>query len=277
MLPPGWYPEDPEGLRGLVAEWSQARRPKTGAVAAIAPHAGWTYSGAIACLGIRSLGEAETVAVIGGHLPGSSPPLAAAEDAFETPLGLVEADAELRAALSDSLSARKPRGPALAWDDRPDNTVEVQLPLVKALFPDARILWLRAPNGRAALALGEALAEAASRLGRKLACIGSTDLTHYGPAYGFSPAGRGEAAERWVRESNDKDFLRAVLAMDASSVVDRGEADRSACSSGAAAAAIAFALGSGAVRAELLGYATSLDVRRDESFVGYASVGFYKG
>jgi len=275
MLPPGWYPDDPEGVLGLVAEWSRSRAPKIGAIAAIAPHAGWAYSGSIAHLGIRSLGDAETIAVIGGHLPGSSPPLAATEEAFETPLGAIMADVELKAALFASLAERKPRGPALAADDRPDNTVEVQLPLVKALFPQARLLWLRAPNGQSALALGAALAEAAGKLGRKLACIGSTDLTHYGPAYGFSPAGRGEAAERWVRERNDKAFLQAILSMDASAVVERGEEDRSACSSGAAAAALAFALGSGAKRAELLGYATSLDTRKDESFVGYAAVGFY--
>jgi AmmeMemoRadiSam system protein B len=63
--------------------------------------------------------------------------------------------------------------------------------------------------------------------------------------------------------------------MDGEAVLLRGEEDHSACSFGAAAAALSFAQANGAVRAELLGYASSLDVRKDESFVGYAAVGFY--
>ena len=48
----------------------------------------------------------------------------------------------------------------------------------------------------------------------------------------------------------------------------------SACSAGAAAAAIGFALETGATEARLLAYSTSLEVRRDDSFVGYAAVAF---
>jgi AmmeMemoRadiSam system protein B len=157
----------------------------------------------------------------------------------------------------------------------PDNTVEIQLPIIKARFPGSKALWLRAPNGPAALVLGRALAEATRVLGRKVACLGSTDLTHYGSAYSFSPAGHGARAESWVRDVNDKGFVDALLAMDGEAVLLRGEEDHSACSFGAAAAALSFAQANGAVRAELLGYASSLDVRKDESFVGYAAVGFY--
>jgi AmmeMemoRadiSam system protein B len=78
-----------------------------------------------------------------------------------------------------------------------------------------------------------------------------------------------------VREVNDKGFIDALLAMDRDEALRHGDDEQSACSPGAAAAALAFAQAEGATRAELLGYATSLDLRRDESFVGYAAVGFY--
>jgi MEMO1 family protein len=279
-LPSGWYPDGPEALGRTLSSWlgPELARPRGaaprehGALAVVAPHAGWAFSGKLAARAIAALAPARTVAVIGGHLGGGAPPLAAFEDGFETPLGTIPSDVELREALAAELS--RGRGLALDEDLDADNTVEVQLPLVASLAPGARVLWLRAPNGPDALALGEALRAAASSLGRSVACVGSTDLTHYGPNYGFSPAGGGSAAEAWAKENDDR-FIEAVLALDARRAVELGESERSACSSGAAAAAIAFARSSGATGARLLEYATSLELRRDASFVGYAAIAFY--
>ncbi len=263
-LPPGWYPADEGGVTAFVETWREGFGHGS-ARAVIAPHAGWAFSGRLAVRAIAALRPAETVVVVGGHLPAEAPVLCAPERYVETPLGALEADEELR----EALTRRIP----LATDHSADNTVEVQLPIVRALFPAARLLWLRAPAGREAVRLGTALAAAAAEVGRSLACIGSTDLTHYGPDYGFTPAGRGRAAAAWVRETSDKGFIDALIAMDPGLVLERGEAG-AACSSGAAAAAIAFAEAMGAHRAELLGYATSLETRESESFVGYCAVAF---
>jgi MEMO1 family protein len=280
FLPRGWYPDDSESLRELVASWTKGSEVlRGGALAAVAPHAGWTFSGRLAALAVSSLApptaaappEGLTVAVFGGHLPPGARALAARESAYDTPLGQLPADLELLAALDSSLGPRA----SLERDEEGDNTVEVLLPLVAALLPGARALWLRAPNDRSSLELGEALHAASASLGRTVLCLGSTDLTHYGPNYGFSPKGRGAQAEAWVRETNDRRFIDALLALDGAEALRRGEAERSACSSGAATAALAFALASGATRGELLAYATSLDVRRDDSFVGYAALGFF--
>lgn len=264
-LPPGWYPSDERSVGELIEEWN-AEPPPLGALAAVAPHAGWAFSGRLAVKAASALRGAETVVVVGGHLPDGYPVLIAPEKSFETPLGALPADLELAEALSAEMG--------LEEDRAADNTVEVQLPIIKARFPEAKILWLRAPAGLKAIALGRALKKAADGLKRRVSCLGSTDLTHYGPDYGFSPAGRGAAAEAWVREKSDKGFIDALLAMDPEAVLARGEAG-AACSSGAAAAALAFALASGAGRASLLGYATSLETRSSESFVGYCAVAFY--
>jgi AmmeMemoRadiSam system protein B len=273
-LPMGWYPDDPESVERNLSSWlgSPGPGPARGdALAAIAPHAGWVFSGRLAARALASLAPAETIAVIGGHLGGREPPLAAMDESFETPLGNLDADAELRDALASELSRR---GLTLREDDEADNTVEVQLPLVAFLFPGSRVLWLRAPNGSAALALGEALRAAAATLGRSVSCVGSTDLTHYGPNYGFSPAGKGSEAEAWVRGTNDRRFIDALLALDGGLAIELADRERSACSAGAAAAALAYAKAAGASRAALLDYATSLEVRRDSSFVGYAAIAF---
>lgn len=237
-------------------------------MAAVAPHAGWSFSGRLAAEAAASLERAPTVAIFGGHLPGGARPLAARESGFENPLGSLEADAELLLALDARID--------LGRDDEPDNTVEILLPIVALLFPGSRVLWLRAPNDESSIELGAALFDAAASVGRRVACLGSTDLTHYGPNYSFVPKGRGVGAEAWVKGTNDKRFIDALLAMDGVEALARAEADRSACSAGAAAAALAFARAAGATRARLLDYSTSLEVRSDDSFVGYAAVAFYK-
>jgi AmmeMemoRadiSam system protein B len=244
--------------------------PPKGAAAAVAPHAGWAFSGRLAAKAALSLAEAETIAVIGGHLPAGYPLLIAEEEAFETPLGAFPADLELAAALREAAAPLR-----LEADRVADNTVEVQLPILRALYPAARILWLRAPASQDSIRLGGALAEAAASLGRSLVCLGSTDLTHYGPDYDFEPEGRGPEAEAWARDKSDKSFIDALLDMDAKRALARGEAG-AACSSGAAAAALGFAAAGGAAKPRLLAYAQSLELRRASSFVGYCAVGFYR-
>ena len=278
FLPRGWYPDEGESLRYLVSAWTKETPSlRGGAIAAVAPHAGWSFSGRLAALAVSSLSplrEASTVAVFGGHLPPGARPLAARETTFETPLGPLRSDLELLSALESELGRGEGRR-VLGADDESDNTVEVLLPLIAAILPGTRVLWLRSPNDGYSIELGEALAAAALSLGRSLACLGSTDLTHYGPNYGFSPKGRGPAAEAWVRDTNDRRFIEALLALDGAEALRLGESERSACSAGAAVAALAFARAAGASRAELLEYATSLDARQDDSFVGYAALGFF--
>jgi AmmeMemoRadiSam system protein B len=236
-------------------------------LAAVAPHAGWHYSGAIAARAALSLDrDAETVAVIGGHLPGGLSVLIAGEDAVKTPLGEMPLDKELGLAVSQALDCKP--------DRYADNTVEVLTPMVHYLFPKAKLLWLRFPADAGSLQAGKELALIAGRLGRKLAVLGSTDLTHYGDNSGFSPRGEGEAALAWVRDVNDARFIEAVLSGDSAEILRRAEAERSACSAGAVLGALGFALERGAGKAELLAYGTSADQSPGavpDSFVGYGA------
>ncbi|MBN1242102.1 MAG: AmmeMemoRadiSam system protein B [Spirochaetales bacterium] len=275
-LPAGWYPDAAAEVARLVRGWEEeARRQEAaggGAVAAVAPHAGWYFSGAIAWLAVRSLDEgAETVLVVGGHGAPGSPVRLAPEDAFETPAGILSADAELTRLLADGLDAE---GFALAPDDRADNTVEIQLPLVRERCPKARVVWLRVPNESRSVRIGELAAGLARRLGRKAGLLASTDLTHYGPNYGFEPAGQGRAALNWVERENDRPVLEAMARMDEAEVLRLGEERGAACSAGAAAAAIGFARASGAVSGSILAYSTSAALSPSDSFVGYGAVAY---
>ena len=187
-----------------------------------------------------------------------------------TLLGSMPIDGELREALRKKLGG--------AADSYPDNTVEVLLPIVRFFFPEAMLLWMRFPAETASFDAGRAIARAAERLRRRTAVLASTDLTHYGAAYGFAPKGNGPEALRWMKETNDAAFIRAVESADPAAVLSWAEQDRSSCSAGAVLGALGFAAAAGLPAPRLLEYASSANVLAAEgeacpdSFVGYAAL-----
>jgi AmmeMemoRadiSam system protein B len=266
-LPAGWYPRDPTEVSRFLSDFNQEGPFSR---AAVAPHAGWFYSGRLAARSVCCLQpEGETIIVIGGHLS-DSPPLFAMEDAVRTPFGPIPIDGELRGVLLKSLGGME--------DRYRDNTVEVLLPIVRHFFPKARLLWVRLGAQSSSFEAGKIISREAAKLNRKVNVLASTDLTHYGVNYGFMPQGKGEAALRWVREVNDAAFIKAVESGDSGKVLLRAERDFSACSAGAVLGAMGFAQEEGLGGARLLEYSTSANARDDEevpdSFVGYAAIAF---
>jgi hypothetical protein len=266
FLPSGWYPDTPERTREMIGRLSRGLpAPAAPGIAGIVPHAGWEFSGRLALEVFSCLSRSiDTIVIIGGHLGPADGIVSAAEDAYETPLGPVTADLELLEALRGALDIREDRAA--------DNTVEVQLPFVRHLFPTVRVLGMRAAPSEEARRLGEELARVERGLNRRFGVIGSTDLTHYGTSYGFQPAGEGERAVEWVKDKNDRRFIEALLALDFDAALQRALKERSACSAGGALAAMTFARDKGITAGSLLGYSTSYDVHPAESFVGYAGI-----
>jgi AmmeMemoRadiSam system protein B len=274
QLPPGWYPQDPGEIREFLGDYPE----KTGedqAPVVLAPHAGWFYSGAIAARAISILErDADTVVVIGGHLPAGVPPLFAEEDGVMTPLGTMEIDREFREILKSELKG--------SGDSYRDNTVEIQLPMAAYFLPRARLLWLRLPAETASFEAGKRIAQTGIALNRKTVLVASTDLTHYGRNYGFMPHGAGDEALDWVKQVNDARFIQAVEEGSPPTVLERAEKEKSACSAGAVLGALGFAEVRRLSRGTLLAYGTSADpMIRDHSeppgsFVGYAAMAWYR-
>jgi len=270
-----WYPGRDSDCRSAIEEFSRfsVPCPSDPAVGGIVPHAGWVFSGKIACNVIRCLSEhssPDTIVLFGRHLHPSSKNYIMSEGSWATPLGDLEIDAEL----GKRLQAEFPfvvETPA-RYDE--DNTIELQLPFIKYYFPDAKILPLGVPPTQGSLRIGERAAGISRELGREILVLGSTDLTHYGHNYGYAPKGTGKAAVDWVKNENDKRVVDLILRMDAEEVIRESLANHNACCSGAVATAIAAAKKLGASQAQKLFYATSYDIRPDPSFVGYVGVVF---
>jgi len=270
-LPPGWYPGTASQTRDAIEEMARAfPAGQPCGISGIVPHAGWEYSGSLALEVLSRLSrDIDTIVIIGGHLGPADGILCAFDDAYETPLGPISADLPLLEELRGVL--------ALQEDRYADNTVEIQLPFLRHLFPNARALGMRAPPSHDAEKLGKAIDASARRLARRVVVVGSTDLTHYGANYGFLPSGTGEKAVKWVREINDRRFIESMLSMNADSALDRALHERSSCSAGGAVAAMSFARERGAKEGMLVRYMTSHEVHPAESFVGYAGILYSAG
>jgi hypothetical protein len=239
------------------------------------PHAGWYFSGAIACNVIHRLRTAaptpaDVIVLFGMHLHISSPNIMMAKGTWETPFGELAVAEDLAAEMAQQFVF------SLETPDRhvPDNTIELQLPFIKYFFPEARILAMGVPPTEAALQIGRAVVETARQLGLSLKVVGSTDLTHYGPNYGFTGHGSGLSAVSWVKQENDRRIIEIMLDLDDRRLIAEALENQNACCPGAAAAAIAAGKHLGAQQAQTLNYATSYDRSPGDSFVGYVGILF---
>jgi hypothetical protein len=250
-------------------------------VAGIVPHAGWTFSGALAAMvfaAIRQRHEKVNTFVIFGAAHsyfGDAPALCAA-GAWLTPLGQAVVDEELAQAVLSSTNATDEFSAHAA-----EHSIEVQIPLIQDIFPGAKILPILVPPREQAVALGGAVGRIIERTEqKKIVCIGSTDLTHYGPSYGFTPIGIGKAALQWAKEVNDRKFIDLALRMDPHGLLADAAENCNACGAGAAAATIAAAKHLGKTAGTLLAHATSNEIMLEKmkttsrDSVGYAAIIF---
>ncbi len=272
-LPRGWYPADKSECQGEIESyiegWSPSQLQLTKGLGGIVPHAGWYFSGKLAArvfYALKFKSKADLVVLYGGHLSIEDLPKIVMEEACETPFGDIEVDAGFVKNLMGRMDVKK-ESPTSG-----DNTVEIQLAMVKYFFPEAKLVAIRSPLSMKAETLGREVAEVAKKAGISIVAIGSTDLTHYGPNYGFLSKGIGPASVKWVKEENDKGFIERALKMDASGLLKHALENDSACSGGAVISAMATSKALGAEKGILLDYYTSYDIMPDDSFVGYAGI-----
>ena len=266
-LPDGWYPASDREIRDLIRSWGSVRSVGN-ALAGIVPHAGWYFCGSMIADVLTSLHEnLDTIVILGGHNPPGGPLIHYSEDAWELPSGRLFRDDEL----ADQVESILPDGFSSLAEQTVDNTVEIIIPLIAAMHPGVKWAAWRLPADERAITFGETLAEAVLNSDRKIAVIGSTDLTHYGPNYGFMPTDSLDNPVEWM-EKRDMRMLEAIVGFDGERVLELAAAEKSACSAGAALGAMTFARDLGAGIGSILSYSMSKDVHPSSSFVGYGSI-----
>ena len=227
----------------------------------ICPHAGYMYSGPIACHSFYAISSdaPELFIIIGPNHWGIGSSVATMKDCkWNTPLGNVEVDSEA----AEEISHISEIIDVDYFSHTREHSLEVQIPIIQEMYSDFKILPISMINQNkdAAKDIGLAIVKIAEK--KKAMIIGSSDFTHY--------------EQNEFAHKQDMALIEPILKLDVKKFYDVLE-DRnvSACGYGAIAATMIACKELGATKGELLKYATSGDITGDtSSVVGYGSIVF---
>jgi AmmeMemoRadiSam system protein B/AmmeMemoRadiSam system protein A len=185
-----WYPDCRTDLELLLDDLFETSAQRIGPhllanpLGFVVPHAGLQYSGAVAAAAYRHVSrqQPQRAVILGFTHSGGPAGISIPDiDEYQTPLGEIAVDRDAM----KQLAAHRPF--RFAAEDRIcDHSVEIQLPLLQHAAPHARVVPLFVghldPHDRDAAA--ESLA---AMYDAETVFLVSSDLTHYGRAFGYQP------------------------------------------------------------------------------------------
>ncbi len=255
-----FYPGDPEVLEGELRGFLSARGEKTvDAVAIIAPHAGYIYSGKVAGCVFSGVTIPDNVILIGPNHTGLGTKASImASGKWEIPTGTV--------AINEELSGRLLEACELFSDDYTahmgEHSLEVELPFIHHLNPKARIVPITVMSAgfEESSEMGNALAGVVRGYNEKILIVVSSDMNHY------------ESDD--VTRTKDRLAIDKALELDAEGLLSvTTKKGITMCGVVPATIAIVAAKALGATGARLAGYATSGETSGDYGHVvGYAGI-----
>ena len=278
-----FYPADPQELSKMIDDMlAKATPPPVDGtiIAAVAPHAGYPYSGPVAAWTYAAIGAqvkaghkyTRVVVIAPSHYVGFDFTSVYDGDAYTTPLGQIPVDKEFArwlAKMSPTILLSDKGHQATA--DAPEHSVEVELPWLQKILGNFELVPIVMGNQsyESSRALGVALAKML-RNDHDTLVLASSDLSHYHP---YADA-----------ESIDHKTLHALETYDYYSMSRnfqyRGQGEPGiweACGGAPIVAAMIYAERLGANKAEVLKYANSGDITGDKSrVVGYSADLFVK-
>ena len=268
-----FYPSDPAKLGLAIRQFldDSPTIPMEDPLAVIVPHAGYIYSGQICADAFRQvMNRRYDVFVILGvnHTTGGFRGISLADyESFRTPLGDIPIDetvtAELLAKCTDCVRNREVH--------LKEHSIEVQLPFIQVLFPDAKIVpvIIHPPDPDLCARFGKILAGVLKD--KKALIVISSDLSHYP-----------DSAEAF---KTDQETLEAISSLDPQNIVsvmhnlNAPNLDTRACGEAGILSGITAARLLGATHAVVAGYANSGDIAIGDRTraVGYGAVALVPG
>ena len=221
----------------------------------IAPHAGYSYSGPCAAHAYKEIGEAQfprAYAILGvNHTGYSGKRLALSYDDWQTPFGAVLNS-------KDKISNLKEDRKAHAFE----HSIEVQLPFLQFVSKDnlkkLRVLPLTVSD----IDYGYCR-EMAKEFPRDAVYIISSDFSHYGHLYNYTPSEK--------IEKIDSEAIKLIKGFKVKEFLDYAK-DKTICGMYGIALGMEIMKNLGAERARLLKYYDSSEITNDkENKDGYAS------
>ncbi|HUT53907.1 MAG TPA: AmmeMemoRadiSam system protein B [bacterium] len=253
-----FYPGSAREIEAQIARLVDEGAAREKVIGALAPHAGWMYSGRAAGLLYSRIEIPETVVVMCPNHRGLGADAAVmAEGSWELPTGEVQLDGALARAIMARCGFL--RDDARAHQN--EHSLEVQVPLLQHFRPDFKLtpISLSRVSLEECEELGRAIADAVEEQGRETLVVASSDMTHFESA----PAAK----------KKDGLALERLTALDPAGLYNTVMKNRiSMCGVIPATIMLYYALARGASMAEVIDYRNSGDVTGDYSdVVAYAA------
>lgn len=252
-----FYPGSRAALEAELNRYLVSKSPPRKALAAVAPHAGYIYSGSVAGRVFASVEVPKTcIALCPNHTGRGAQASVWESGSWSIPTGTVPVDEDLaRNLLAKSEVLRADTAAHLG-----EHSLEVELPFLLARQPHLTIvpIAISRVDIEEMKDIGRAIADAIQDKAGDVLIVASTDMNHY---------------ESDVRtREKDEMAIKRVLDLDARGLVSTCAAEGiSMCGVLPTAVAIIASKALGAQKAELIAHTTSGDVSGDrDAVVGYA-------
>ena len=289
----GFYPLDPQETLKVIEEsylskhgpGSLSKVNKNGErriVAGIVPHAGYLYSGPVAAHFYYELakdGEPEVFILLGPSHTGYPGVGIMIEGTWKTSLGEISIDQTLANIILNNCDIILDSPEA----HEGEHSLEVQLPFLQHLY-NAKFKIIPITMGmtdfESCQEVGMAIAKAIKTGNKDAVIIASTDMTHYGTYYGYTPAGIEPLSKvlEWIYQV-DRQVIERIKRLDGAGVIEYVFDQRlTMCGFAPVATMIEAIRNLGKIEPKVLKYETSFDIRGGDAtaIVGYLAMAFYR-
>lgn len=255
---------------------------------AMCPHAGYIFSGPCTAYFYKELMELNksllpNIFIILGtnHTGKNNLDFSVSIEDFETPLGIAENAIDL----TGKIISNKKLGILMGKDEEPhkeEHSIEVQIPFIQHIYSQVNKTFKIVPIivschdlekiNLVAEELAKIIKEYEKETKNNVIILASSDMTHYGLAYGFMPFSPTRAKEE-LREF-DKKIIGDILKNDTKRFYENAQKS-TVCGTSAILTLMIAIRKLGAKKGFLLKYYNSGDISKDySSAVGYASIVF---
>lgn len=248
----------------------------------IVPHAGYAFSGPCATHAYAELlknikedaKEEKTFIILGPNHTGQSESFfsLSLED-FETPLGIIKNNTDFSLALIKQDKFKIIKKDETAHEQ--EHSIEVQLPFLQYCLKKFKIVPIvcSTQDYEKVISLSRILVETIKKQKNpeNFIILASSDLTHYGPNYGFVPFAFDKETKNKLY-ALDKGIIDQIIKLDSKSFFEKAKKS-TVCGLSPITIAIESSKLLGAKQVKLLKYYSSGDIIQDyENSVGYASL-----
>ncbi len=267
----GFYPGNKRLLEMMLKKLFKDKAKTTSRTVKgmIVPHAGYLYCGNTAAKAYAQIDDDyDSVIILGPDHTGMAQRASISKEDWKTPLG----NASVDKSLADDILAESKK---IVEDEKAhmyEHSIEVQLPFLQYTQKDLSFVPIVIPHENMSLDIMQEIANSIlNAIGdRKVLIIASSDMTHYGRGYNFTPVDHDGLG--WMKDK-DKDIIDTIKTLDDIQALNKS---KSTTVCGSIPIAILLIIMKHKVEdGELIDYSTSYDVSNNkEAIVGYCGMVF---